>query len=322
MYLRRASMKVLITGAAGFIGTYLASFLHSKEDEVFGTYYELADLSSATRLQGIRLTQCDIRNEEAVDSLVQVTKPDRIYHLAAQSLPVVSWKEPALTIQTNVIGTINLFESVIRHKPDARILVACSSAEYGIVSEESIPVKEDHPLKPLHPYGVSKVAQDLLAYQYFVNFGVPSIRVRIFNTTGPGKTNDVCSDFARRIAEIEEGLLPSMMKVGNTRTRRDITDVRDAVVGLYLAMEKGVPGEVYNLSRGVAYRISDLLDILLNSSKASISIEVAPELLRPTDEPIIVGDSTKLREQVGWQPAMPIEKTLEDMLSHCRERTK
>ena len=315
-------MKVLITGATGFIGTHLASFLHGKGDEVFGTYYELADLASSTRLQGIRLTQCDIRSEEAVDSLVQVTKPDRIYHLAAQSLPVVSWKEPVLTIQTNVIGTINLFESVIRNNLDARILVACSSAEYGIVSKDSVPVKEDHPLRPLHPYGVSKVAQDLLAYQYFVNFGVRSIRVRIFNTTGPGKTNDVCSDFAKRIAEIEKGLLPSVMKVGNTRTRRDITDVRDAVVGLYLAMEKGVPGEVYNLSRGVAYRISDLLDILLNSSEASISIEVAPELLRPTDEPIIVGDNTRLREQVGWQPAMPIEKTLEDMLSHCRERTK
>jgi len=304
-------MRTLITGAEGFIGGYLSQFLRQQGEEFFGTYYKRGSAD---------LTRCDVRDAEAVDSMIRDIKPERIYHLAAQSLPTISWKEPALTMETNIIGTVNIFESLLRHGLKPRVLVACSSAEYGFVSEEDVPVKEDHPLKPLHPYGVSKVAQDLLAYQYFVNFGIPSVRVRIFNTTGPGKTDDVCSDFARRIVSIEKGNSPPIVKVGNLHTRREVIDVRDAVRGLYLALEKGGEGEVYNLSSGRVFQISYLLEIMLSLTRQKLHVEVDQRLLRPSDEPVIMGANAKLRKATGWQCVIPLEKTLEDILNYWRQR--
>jgi GDP-4-dehydro-6-deoxy-D-mannose reductase len=314
-------VRVLITGATGFIGSYLSSFLHEEGDEVYGTKYGIDHSMEFGTVPDIKLFECDIRDGKAVDSLIQKIAPDRIYHLAAQSFPTVSWKDPITTVMTNIVGTINVFEPLIKHKLDTRVLVACSSAEYGLSIESGIPVKEDHPLKPLHPYGVSKVAQDMLAFQYFVNFGIPAVRIRIFNTTGPGKTNDVCSDFAKRIVEAEKSRSKkSAIKVGNLTARRDITDVRDTIKGLYLAMEKGTLGEVYNLSRGDTYQISDILKILLSLSRKHIDVEVDKDLLRPTDEPVIVGNSENLYRQTGWKPAIPIEKTLDDMINFWRER--
>ncbi len=304
-------MRTLITGAEGFIGGYLCQFLRQQGEEFFGTYYKGGTAG---------LTRCDVRDAEAVDSIIRDVKPERIYHLAAQSLPTISWKEPALTMETNITGTINIFESLLWHGLKPRMLVACSSAEYGLVSEEDVPVKETHSLKPLHPYGVSKVAQDLLAYQYFANFGIPSVRVRIFNTTGPGKTDDVCSDFARRIVSIEKGNSPPIVKVGNLHTRREVIDVRDAVRGLYLALEKGEEGEVYNLSSERVFQISYLLEVMLSLTKQKLHVEVDQRLLRPSDEPVIMGANAKLREATGWQCVIPLEKTLEDILNYWRQR--
>jgi GDP-4-dehydro-6-deoxy-D-mannose reductase len=304
-------MRTLITGAEGFIGGYLSQFLRQQGEDFFGTYYKGGSAD---------LIGCDVRDAEAVDSMIRDIKPERIYHLAAQSLPTISWKEPALTMETNITGTINIFESLLRHGLKPRVLVACSSAEYGFVSEEDVPVKEDHSLKPLHPYGVSKVAQDLLAYQYFANFGIPSVRVRIFNTTGPGKTDDVCSDFARRIVSIEKGNSPPIVKVGNLHTRREVIDVRDAVRGLYLALEKGEEGEVYNLSSGRVFQISYLLEVMLSLTKQKLHVEVDQRLLRPSDEPVIMGANAKLRKATGWQCVIPLEKTLEDILNYWRQR--
>ena len=314
-------MRALITGATGFIGSYLSSLLYEEGYEVYGTNYGINHSKEYCVAPAIKLFECDIRDGNAVDSLLETIAPDRIYHLASQSLPTVSWRDPVTTIMTNIVGTINVFESVIKHKLDSRVLVACSSAEYGLSIQSDIPVREDHPLQPLHPYGVSKVAQDMLALQYFVNFGVPTVRIRIFNTTGPGKTNDVCSDFAKRIVEAEKGLSQSVIKVGNLTARRDITDVRDTIRGLYLAMEKGVMGEVYNLSRGETYQISNILKILLSLSRKRIDVEIDQGLLRPTDEPVIVGNSENLYMQTGWKPTIPIEKTLEDTINYWRERT-
>lgn len=311
-------MKALVTGATGFIGAHLSSLLHEEGLEVYGTHYGPNKLAVSNTFSAIKLFECDIRDEKAIDSLLSTVRPQRIYHLAAQSLPTVSWKDPVATTQINIIGTINVFESVIRHGLDTKILVACSSAEYGLSIESGVPVKEEHPLKPLHPYGVSKVAQDMLAYQYFANFSIPTVRIRIFNTTGPGKTDDVCSDFAKRIVDVEKGLSPPSIKVGNLSSKRDITDVRDTIKGLYLAVEKGTMGEVYNLSRGEAFQISSILDILLSYSKERIEVQVDQDLIRPSDEPIIVGDSTKLREHTGWKPSISIEQTLEDIINYWR----
>ena len=308
----------MVTGATGFIGSHLSEFLLKKGHEVHGTVWDENELKNVETIRDeINLLECDIRNEARVAEIIDQIKPERIFHLAAQSFPTVSWDEPARTLETNVLGTSHLFEAVKKHSPNAVVLVACSSAEYGFVTEAEVPVSEDHVLLPLHPYGVSKVAQDLLSYQYFKNFGIKSLRARIFNTTGPKKTNDVCSDFTKMTVEIEKGKA-SGMRVGNLEAKRDITDVADVINALWLLTEKGVQGEVYNVCSSRALRIRDVLDMAIANSTVKIDVEVDPSKLRPTDEPIIMGDNTKIRETCGWVPVITMEETLRTMLDYWR----
>lgn len=312
-------MKVLITGATGFIGSHLAAFLLEKGDEVHGTVWDKNELRNVEAIKDrINLLTCDIRDESRVTEIICDIKPERIFHLAAQSFPTVSWDEPARTLDTNVLGTSHVFEAVKKHTPDCTVLVACSSAEYGFVSESEVPVSEDHALLPLHPYGVSKVAQDLLAYQYYKNFGIKSLRARIFNTTGPRKTMDVCSDFTNMIIKIEKGLAMDM-SVGNLEAKRDITDVKDVVNALWLLTEKGKAGEVYNVCSSKAHRIKDVLDMAAAQAEVKVDIRVDPDKLRPTDEPIIMGDNTRIRETCGWVPTMTMEETLGRMMDYWRK---
>jgi GDP-4-dehydro-6-deoxy-D-mannose reductase len=314
-------MRVLITGINGFIGSYLAEYLLNKQLEVHGIVRRMEHLENISHLKNkITLRKCDVRDSVAVKNVMKKSKPDLLFHLAAQSYPTVSWKDPIGTMETNVIGTINVFEAILELKMNPRTLVACSSAEYGFVQEKEVPIKENHPLRPVHPYGVSKVAQDLLAYQYFKNFGLNVIRVRIFGTTGPRKVNDVCSDFAMQIAEIERGARKPVMYVGNLDSKRDLTDVRDMIKALWLLMERGKAGEVYNACSGKAYRIRDILNKFLEMSGADVEVKIDPKKLRPTDEPIIVGDNSKIRKDCGWKPEIPIAKTLKDTLEYWREK--
>ncbi|MEE9151750.1 MAG: GDP-mannose 4,6-dehydratase [Thermoplasmata archaeon] len=312
-------MQALITGMTGFIGSHLAEFLLKKELEVAGTVWDKTELKNVEAIKDkIRILDCDIRDSARVMKIIEEVKPVVIYHLAAQSFPTVSWDEPARTLDTNVLGTAHVFEAVRKLNLDTIVLVACSSAEYGFVTESEVPVKESHVLLPLHPYGVSKVAQDLLAYQYYKNFGIKTVRARIFNTTGPRKTNDVCSDFTNRIVRIEKGL-DSEMLVGNLEAKRDITDVEDVVNALWLLCEKGELGEVYNVCSSRAYRIKDILNMAIDLSKLDMEPQVDPNKLRPTDEPIIMGDNTKIREKCGWIPKMNMEETLGRMLDYWRK---
>lgn len=311
--------KDWVTGAAGFMGDYLVGRLIAKGHEVLATYY-----TPTTNIGNIdpkaTIEECDIRDRDKVKKLLLEFKPEYIFHLAAQSYPTVSWNDPWYTIETNVLGTINIFEGVRELKLDCKVLNACSSAEYGFVSQEEVPLKEDHSLKPLHPYGVSKVAQELLAYQYFVNFGIKSISMRIFNTTGPRKVNDVCSDFTRRLVEIEKGRnLEKKLKVGNTKTRRAIIDVRDSVRAFELALDKATIGEAYNLSGEKVYEIGEIIDILRRIVNFSFEIELDPNLLRPTDEPVIYGNSEKFKRETGWRQEVQLDQTLADMLNFWRE---
>lgn len=193
---------------------------------------------------------CDVTQEQRVDAVLRRTRPDYVYHLAAISLPAVSWKEPWRTLEVNVRGTLNVLESVRRLGLDTRVFVAGSSAEYGHGHRPGTPTAESAPLLPLHAYGVSKVAQDLLSYQYFVNYGVKTIRGRIFNTIGPGKTGEVTSDIARQLIAIERGARPKVVRIGNLRAIRDFTDVRDMVRAIASITERGRPGQVYNLASG------------------------------------------------------------------------
>lgn len=310
-------MKAYITGVGGFMGGHLVDFLLEKNIEVFGTYFRPTTDINYVKSK-IKVEECDIRDKEKVKRLLEEHKPDIIFHLAAQSYPTVSWDNPNYTIQANIEGTANLFEAVKELKLNPIILNACSSAEYGFVTADEVPVKESQTRKPLHPYGVSKVAQELLGYQYHKNFGIRSISARIFNTTGPRKVNDVCSDFTKRAVMVEKGLSDEIT-VGNLEAQRSITDVRDMINAFWLLTQNVKEYGAYNLSGAKAYKMQELLDIILKNVNAQPKIVQDPKLMRPTDEPIIIGDSTKLIQDTGWKQEIPIEKTIKDMLDHWRK---
>jgi GDP-4-dehydro-6-deoxy-D-mannose reductase len=308
-------MKVMITGAAGFIGGFLAKHCMEAGCSVLGLgISEPADAWTAGAFE-----RCDIRDAPRLLLLISTFRPDRIFHLAAQSYPTVSLAQPRETIDINVGGTVNLFECVrnLSHMPV--VVVACSSAEYGIVEAADLPVREDHPLRPLHPYGVSKVAQDLLAAQYFANYKIPSVRIRIFNTTGPGKLGDVCSDLTKRAVEIEQGLRAPSLLVGNL-TRRAIIDVRDLVRGLWLAAEYCMPGDAYNLGATQIYSIQTIIEVIQKQVTVGFSVQEDPALVRACDEPVIAGDISKFQRCSGWAPQTELASTLQDMLDWWRDR--
>jgi len=310
-------MKILITGVGGMMGSHLTDFLIERGHNVTG--FDFVPTTDIRELNPrLDYVECDIRDQEKVKNLLQKVRPEIIFHLAAQSYPTVSWNRPHYTLETNVIGTVNLFEAVKELKLDPIILNACTSGMYGYVEEKDVPVKESHELKPLHPYAVSKVAQELLAYQYFKNFGIKSISVRIFNTTGPKKVNDVCADFTKQIVLMEKGLQDNKFRCGNLETRRAITDVRDLIEAFWIAVEKCEPGETYNLSGERVYRIRDIIELLRELTDVNFEIFQDPKLIRPTDEPIIYGDSTKFKEKADWQQKIELKQTLKDMLDYWR----
>ena len=320
-------MKILVTGAGGMVGSHMVEILYSEGQNVLGTFYkpttDIKELDS-----NIRMEELDVRYYQGVKRIIYEFKPNQIFHLAAQSYPTVSWIHPQVTIDTNVNGTINIYEaikSVRKFDPsyDPMVVVACSSAEYGQTLNE-LPidnpyVKETAMLKPLHPYGVSKVGQDLLSFQYFMNDHIRCIRVRIFNSTGTRKVNDVTSDFTHRAVEAEKSGNYSI-RVGNLETKRAIMDQRDLIRGLRLLADKGIPGEVYNLSSEYIYTMRDILRIIEKQIGHNLKIEVDQELLRPTDERIIVGDISKLKAITGWKQEISMEQTIDDMLNYWRNK--
>jgi GDP-4-dehydro-6-deoxy-D-mannose reductase len=306
-------MKVMITGAAGFIGGFLAKQCIEAGCSVLG----LGINEPNGEWKSARFELCDVREGAQLSRLIATFQPDRIFHLAAQSYPTVSLENPQETLDINVQGTVNVFEAVRSLSKAPMVVVACSSAEYGPVEAANLPVREDHPLRPLHPYGVSKVAQDLLAAQYFANYKIPCVRVRIFNTTGPGKLGDVCSDLARRVVEIELGVQPPYLKVGNL-TRRAIIDVRDLVRGLWLSAERCEPGEVYNLGATQIYSIRELIEMLQTLATVGFTIQEDPALVRGCDEPVIAGDMSKFQRCTDWAPQINLTTTLHDMVAWWR----
>jgi GDP-4-dehydro-6-deoxy-D-mannose reductase len=312
-------VRIWITGCGGMMGSHLSELARAEGHEVLATYYK--PTIDAADLAGMQLEEVDVRDWVSVWDSLRRFQPDAVFHLAAQSYPTVSWQRPIETLESNVIGTANVFEAVRRLDKKVRVIVAGSSAEYGTVDPARVPITEEEPLKPLHPYGVSKVATDLLAYQYFHGFGIETVRVRIFNCTGPRKTGDAPSDFVRRTVWLERHPGTNGIRVGNLETRRTLVDVRDLNRGLLALMERGVAGEAYNLGGSTAYPIKEILGRVLHYAKRKdIKPEIDPKLLRPTDEPIIWGDCTKLKEATGWQAAIPLDRTIEDMLAYWREK--
>jgi GDP-4-dehydro-6-deoxy-D-mannose reductase len=309
-------MKTVITGAAGFIGGFLAKCSLQAGSQVLGI--GISEPSDGWPNAAYEL--CDIRDPARLLGVMSSFRPDRIFHLAAQSYPTVSLVQPRETMEINAGGTINLYECLRTLEIAPRVVVACSSAEYGLVASGDLPVREDHPLRPLHPYGVSKVAQDLLAAQYFANYAIPSVRIRIFNTTGPSKIGDVCSDLAKRVVEIELGLRPPSLLVGNLTSRRAIIDVRDMVRALWLAAEGCEAGEVYNVAANQIYSVHELIETIRTLVKVAFEVEQDPTLVRSCDEPVIAGDITKFQRCTGWKPEIELDETLQEMLDWWRRR--
>lgn len=321
-------MNILVTGAGGMVGSHMVELLHSRGENVVGTYYKpTTDIKEIS--PEIKMIECDVRYAASVEAVIMKYKPDQIYHLAAQSYPTVSWERPYETMDTNVNGTIAVFEAVkkvrqmIDENYDPMVVVACSSAEYGEtlnkLEGKEVYVKENAELQPLHPYGVSKVGQDLISFQYYMNDHIRCIRARIFNSTGTRKVKDVTSDFTYRAVQAERTGVYEL-KVGNLETRRAIMDQRDLVNALLLLAEKGKAGEVYNISSEYIYQMMDIVKMIEKQIGHELNLIVDPELLRPTDEKIIVGDVTKLKNDTGWKQNIPMEQTIADMLEYWRNK--
>lgn len=312
--------RYLITGASGFIGSHLTDFIYNKGNEILAIVRpnkSLRNLSHyTTTSERIEIKKCDIKNVALLEKLIVDFNPESIFHLAAQPLVKPSWEDPINTIRTNVIGTINIFEILKRNEINSEVFLACSSAEYGTTTELNRPLKEEDPLRAIHPYGISKIAAELLARQYYINFGIKSVNLRYFLQTGPRKRNDACSDFIRAVAKIELGMQKPVISVGNLSPHRDIMGIKDTINATWLVALKGKLGETYNICSGRKLSIRDILNIAIGLSSKKIKIkEKVPEKLRNTDEDMIVGDNSKLKK-LGFKVTEPIEITLEKMFEY------
>ncbi|UCH34981.1 MAG: GDP-mannose 4,6-dehydratase [Armatimonadota bacterium] len=315
-------MRSLITGITGFVGSHLAEYLLAQGADVFGTARWRSSTSNIDHLEGrIELVECDIRDSASVKQVILDVRPDEIYHLAAQSFVPTSWRAPSETLETNIIGQVHILEAMRELDTSPRIQIAGSSEEYGMVYDNELPITETNPLRPLSPYAVSKVGQDLLGYQYFMTYGLPVIRTRAFNHTGPRRGSVfVTSNFAKQIADIEKGRQEPVIRVGNLDARRDFSDVRDIVRGYGLAVREGEPGEVYNLCSGRARTIREVLDTLLSLSTVEVQTEHDPSRMRPSDVPVLEGDYAKLHARTGWEPQIPFDQTARDLLDYWRNQ--
>lgn len=316
--------RALITGITGFAGSHLAELLLAEhpEVEVHGSQRWRSRTENIEHLGGrVRLHEADLRDYSSVHTLLDESRPDYVFHLAAQSFVPSSWRAPAETLSTNITGQTNLFEAIRALGLDPTVQIACSSEEYGLVHPDETPIVETNPVRPLSPYAVSKVSQDFLGYQYFQSYGLKVVRTRGFNHTGPRRGDVfVTSNFAKQVASIELGLQPPVIRVGNLEAIRDFTDVRDMVRAYWLAVTHGRPGEVYNIATGVGIRIRDLLDRLIELAGVEVKVETDPERLRPSDVEILIGDSSKFRADTGWEPRIAFDKTLADVLDFWRRR--
>ena len=318
-------VRLLITGITGFVGSHMAEYALGKNVLVFGSSRWRSKTENVEHLRSrITLIESDLRDLSSVRGLVETANPSHVIHLAAQSFVGASWQTPAETLSTNIIAQVNLLEAIRGLRINPRVLVVGSSEEYGMVSEDEVPIRETNPLRPLSPYAVSKVAQDLMGYQYFKSYGLSIVRSRAFNHTGP-RRGDVFveSNLAKQVAEIEAGIAEPVVHVGDLRPRRDFSDVRDIVRGYWLLLERGEPGEVYNLCSGRAWAIQEVVSFLLaRSTVKGIKVAVDPARFRPSDVMVLEGDPSKIEKATGWKAEIPFERTLEELLDYWRDRVR
>ena len=308
--------RALIIGAAGFVGAYLIEELLRETDwDLHVTKIPRESIEN----KDVSVHDLDIMDPQQVENILNETKPDFIFHLAAQSSVALSWKNPNLTVDINIKGTINFLETIKNSALRPRILLIGSGEEYGLVEQDEIPIKETNPLRPGNFYAITKATQNMIGKLYFQAYGLDILMVRAFNHIGPRQAElFVVSDFCKQVAQIEAGKQIPTINVGNLDAQRDFTDVRDVVRAYRLLINKGTSGELYNVGSGKALRISDILEKILSLSDKTIEVVQDPNKYRPIDIPIIVADITKIVRDVAWQPRIGLETTLVETLSYWR----
>lgn len=313
--------RILITGAGGFVGKHLIRQLQSSQPSA-SLYGIVLNKVDKPEIGGTEMLAADLLDSQRVHEVMETVKPDAIYHLAAQSSPRLSFQIPAETLQNNLLSQLNLFQSCLTLNIKPNILIVGSADAYGMVKPENLPVTEQTPFRPSNPYAVSKAAQDLLGLQYFLSHKLPILRARPFNHIGPGQRQGfVATDFASQVARIEVGLQEPILTVGNLTAKRDFTDVRDVVRAYDLLMQFGTPGEAYNICTGHSHSIQYLMETLIKLSRVPIEVRVDQARMLPADIPDIRGDSTQLRQATGWEPTIPFERSLNDILDDWRKQT-
>jgi GDP-4-dehydro-6-deoxy-D-mannose reductase len=311
-------VRILITGIGGFVGRHLTAYVLAQTPD--------AELHGAVIApeHAIPQAEChvvDLKDEAAVHTLIQRVRPDHIYHLAAQASVGRSFEAPWETLENNILAQLNLITGCLKLETPPRLLIISSGEIYGAETVSDTPPTEDAPLCPSNPYSVSKVAQDMLGLQYYLSHKLPIMRARPFNHLGPGqRLGFVAPDFALQVARIEAGVQAPIMRVGNLSAERDFTDVRDIVRAYFLIMERGNPGEAYNIASGRYITVRYLLDVMLGYSSAQIRVETDTARLRPSGTSRSWGDASRLRRVTGWEPQIPIEQTIFDVLNEFRQQ--
>lgn len=316
-------MKVLIIGITGFAGTSMYHLLTKIEDiTLYGTFrHSTKNRNIVDTFNRATLLECDVNDVYSIEKVLSEIQPGIIFHFASYVSVFSSFKNPLPTFQTNIIGTANLLEGVKKIVPKAKVLIPGSAEEYGKVSEDKMPIKEDYPLNPVNPYAISKKVQEEIGLYYFKTFGLNIYFTRTFHYTGPRQPlGFVCSDFAKQVVDAENGKIKSI-KVGNLEVKRDFTDIRDVVNAYWRVINKGKTGEVYNVCSGKSIKIQEILEKLIKFSGKDVSVKIDKNKLRPSDIPDFVGDNQKLRS-IGWAPKYNIEDTLKDLLDWWRNEVR
>jgi len=313
--------KILITGFSGFVSSHLLQYLSRT-----GTGFEIIGISRNNFTPGpyknlqIKGYKADLKNTELARQIIQTEKPEAIIHLASESSVAYSWQQPVSSFQNNTNIFLNLVETVRHLKLPCRILSVGSSEEYGIFAPGTLPLTEEHELNPISPYAVARVSQEMLSKIYAQGYGLDIIMTRSFNHIGPGqKDNFVVSSFAEQIVKIKKGV-SAVFETGNVDIVRDFLDVRDVVIAYMQLLEHGRRGEIYNVCSGVGYSLKEIIIKMMQIAGISFDYTVNPALIRPSDNPVIVGDNTKILNECNWQPVIAIEKSLRDILAYWEQK--
>ena len=317
-------MKVLITGITGMVGSHLAEYILADHPEVdlHGLIRWRTPLDHLLAIKDrIALHYGDLRDLNSLIVVIKKIQPDWIFHLAAQSFVTTSFDAPVDTLSTNVLGTTDLLDALRITGVDAKVHVCSSSEVYGQVMADEVPITEANPFRPASPYAVSKVGEDMIAFQYYLSYGIRTVRTRMFTHTGP-RRGDVFAEsaYAKQIVEVEYGLRKNPIRVGNLDSIRTFADVRDAVRAYWVLMEKCPAGEVYNIGGNRTMTLRDMLEILKGMATCRIEHVVDPALLRPSDVTLQIPDTSKFKAATGWEPRIPFEETLQGILAFYRRR--